>query len=89
MNPHLLELIAQAPRIFQALERGGFSKIRCIADGHIIVSAQLVHGPLDVVNAVRGNASRFPQVKRLEVYGVRSSPEGAITQAIVAFTVST
>ena len=89
MNRYLLQVITEAPRIFQALERGDFSKMRCVADGHIIISAHLVHAPSDVVGAVRGNASRFPQAKRLEVYGVRSSPEGAITQAIVAFTVLT
>jgi hypothetical protein len=78
-------LLENAQRIFEALERKGFISMRVLADGEIVVSSYLVSSAEGVVRAARDTAPYYPHIRSLEVQGVRADSSGAITKTIVKF----
>lgn len=74
-----------AGRILEKLIQHGFTALRCVADGEIVISVYLVSSEQHIREAAL-SASRHYPAQRLEVSGVRSSVTGAITQHIVTFT---
>jgi len=81
-----LEMSSSAVRILEKLTRHGFTALRCIADGETVVSVYLVSSEQHVREAASSAARYYPYTQRLEVYGVRSSPSGAVTKHIVTFS---
>ena len=78
-------MVDMAPRILEKLQKYGFTALRCIADGQIVVSAYLITTAQHVKEAASSAERYYPHTQRLEVLGVRSSPEGAVTKLVVVF----
>ena len=74
-----------AARILEKLQKHGFTALRCVADGEIVISVYLISSEVHVREAALSTARYYPHTRRLEVRGVRSSAEGAVTKHIVTF----
>ena len=80
-----LEVGRNAPRILEKLQKHGFTALRCVADGEIVISAYLIATEQHVQEAALSAARYYPHTQRLEVWGVRADVKGAITKYIVTF----
>ena len=80
------QMVDSAPRILEKLQKYGFTALRCIADGEIIISVYLVSSEQHIREAASTAERYYPHTQRLEVQGVRSSPQGAATKLVVVFT---
>ena len=78
-------MVDMAPRILEKLQKHGFSALRCVADGETAVSVYLISSEQYIREAALSAARYYPSAQRLEVLGVRSSPEGAVTKLVVVF----
>ena len=78
-------MVDMAPRILEKLQKHGFSALRCVADGAPAVSVYLVSSEQHIQEAASTAERYYPNTQRLEVYGVSSSPEGAVTKLMVVF----
>ena len=81
-----LEMAQSAGRILEKLQKHGFTALRCVADGEIVVSVYLVSTEQHIREAALSAAPYYPNTQRLEVQGVRSSPQGAVVRSIVTFS---
>ena len=81
-----LEMAQSAARILEKLQKHGFTALRCIADGQIVVSAYLITTVQHVKEAASSAERYYPHTQRLEVLGVRADVSGAVVRPIVAFT---
>ena len=75
-----------AARILEKLTQYGFTALRCIADGEIVASVYLVSTEQHIREAALSAERYYANTQRLEVQGVRSSPQGAVLRSIVTFT---
>ena len=80
------QMADSAPRILEKLTRHGFTALRVLADGEIVASVYLVSTEQHIREAALSAAPYYPNTQRLEVQGVRSSPQGAVVRSIVTFT---
>lgn len=76
-------MLEESAYIHAQLHKRGFTFMRVLADGVIIVSAYGVFEPSDVQRAARDTAPFHPHSKMLKVFGVRSSPSGAVTKRML------
>ena len=80
------QMADSAPRILEKLTRHGFTALRVLADGEIVASVYLVSTEQHIREAALSAAPYYPNTQRLEVQGVRSSPQGAVVRSIVTFS---
>jgi len=80
-----LEMAQSAGRILERLTRHGFTALRCIADGEIIISVYLVLSEQHIREAALSAARYYPNTRRLEVYGVKADLNRAIVIKVVSF----
>ena len=76
-------MLEESAHIHAQLHKRGFTFMRVLADGVIVVSAYGVLEPSDVTRAARDTAPFYPHTNTLEVFGVRSSPSGAVTKRVL------
>ncbi len=76
-------MLEEAHHIHAQLHKRGFTFMRVLADGVIVVSAYGVLEPSDVQRAARDTAPFYPHTNTLEVFGVVSSPSGAVTKRVL------
>ena len=76
-------MLEESAHIHAQLHKRGFTFMRVLADGVIVVSAYGVLEPSDVMRAARDTAPFYPYTNTLEVFGVRSSPSGALTKRVL------
>ena len=81
-----LEMAQSAGRILEKLQKHGFTALRCVADGEMVVSVYLISSEQHVKEAALSAARYYSSAQQLEVLGVRSSPQGAVVRSIVTFT---
>ena len=80
------QMADSAPRILEKLTRHGFTALRVLADGEIVASVYLVSTEQHIREAALSAERYYANTQRLEVQGVRSSPQGAVVRSIVTFS---